>query len=324
MKRRALILSTGSCLALLIACDKPAQQTTETPKTQPAPAKAKQTLAEARQGFKTELVRKEHIGEAVEKPPANIASVSYPSPAGELAAYVAKPTGATGKLPAIIWLVGGFSNSISSIAWTPGEASNDQSASVFWKAGIVTMYPSLRGGNENPGNLETFFGEVDDVLAAAEYLSKQPGVDPARIYLGGHSTGGTLAMLVAECGGKFRAVFAFGPADEAAGYGQDTVVFDVTNRKEAELRAPIRWMHGITSPTFVFEGDSGRANIGSLRALMKAAHPEHVKFFPIKGADHFNTIRPISTLIAKKILADTDLQKPIDFTAEEISGAMTK
>ena len=184
------------------------------------------------------------------------------------------------------------------------------------------MYPSLRGGNDNPGHFETCFGEVDDVLAAADFLAKQEDVDPARIYLGGHSTGGTLAMLVAECGGRFRGVFSFGPVDEAAGYGQDSVVFDVTNRKEAELRAPIRWMHGITSPTFVFEGDSGRGNIDSLRALMKAPHPETVKFFPIKGADHFNLIRPLSELIAKKILADNDPNKSIAFTAEELAQAV--
>ena len=37
------------------------------------------------------------------------------------------------------------------------------------------------------------------------FLAAQPYVDPARIYLGGHSTGGTLALLVAECSETFRA-----------------------------------------------------------------------------------------------------------------------
>ena len=65
------------------------------------------------------------------------------------------------------------------------------------------MFPSLRGGNDNPGNKEGFLGEVDDVLAAADFLSKQEFVDPNRIYLGGHSTGGTLVLLVAACSNKF-------------------------------------------------------------------------------------------------------------------------
>jgi dipeptidyl aminopeptidase/acylaminoacyl peptidase len=60
------------------------------------------------------------------------------------------------------------------------------------------MFPSLRGGNDNPGRHGGFYGEVDDVLAAHDYLSRQPYVDPKRIYPGGHSTGGTLALLTAE------------------------------------------------------------------------------------------------------------------------------
>ena len=39
------------------------------------------------------------------------------------------------------------------------------------------MYPSLRGGNDNPGVKESFLGEVDDVLAAFDYLSAQPYVE---------------------------------------------------------------------------------------------------------------------------------------------------
>ncbi len=88
-------------------------------------------------------------------------------------------------------LTGGFSNSISAIAWTPGPVSNDQSASGFRDAGIVMMYPSLRGGNNSPGYIETFYGEVDDVLAAAKALAALDYVDAKRIYLGGHSSGGT-------------------------------------------------------------------------------------------------------------------------------------
>ncbi|MBC8035873.1 MAG: peptidase, partial [Rhizobiales bacterium] len=84
--------------------------------------------------------------------------VSYAAPLGANAAYVS-PRPADGKKhPAIIWLVGGFSNSIGGIAWTPGPRENDQSASAFRDHGILMLYPSLRGGNTNPGHLEAFFG----------------------------------------------------------------------------------------------------------------------------------------------------------------------
>ncbi len=88
------------------------------------------------------------------------------------------------------------------------------------------MFPSLRGGNNNPGQIEGFFGEIDDILAAAEFLAQQPYLDPDRIYLGGHSTGGTLVFLVAEASGRFRAVFAFGPVVDVREYGQEFIPFD--------------------------------------------------------------------------------------------------
>ena len=81
------------------------------------------------------------------------------------------------------------------------------------------MFPSLRGGNDNPGRKEGFLGEVDDVLAAADFLATVDYVDPRRLYLGGHSTGGTLVLLVAESSDRFRAVFSFGPVDDVSGYG---------------------------------------------------------------------------------------------------------
>ena len=52
--------------------------------------------------------------------------------------------------------------------------SNDQNATAYPKAGVVTYFPSLRGGNLNPGRGEGFLGEVDDIIAAGlhEYLDR--------------------------------------------------------------------------------------------------------------------------------------------------------
>src|SRR5207253_7881805 len=59
--------------------------------------------------------------------------------------------------------------------WKALPADFDQTsraANAFRRAGLVLMFPTLRGGNDNPGLKEGFFGEVDDVLAGAEYLAK--------------------------------------------------------------------------------------------------------------------------------------------------------
>lgn len=55
----------------------------------------------------------------------------------------------------------------------------------------------VRGENGNPGHFEFFYGEAEDAVAAGRYLATLPRVDPKRIYITGHSAGGTLALLAA-------------------------------------------------------------------------------------------------------------------------------
>lgn len=261
-------------------------------------------LAKAREGFSTTLTVESEKDVAPEEPPAELFDrVKYPSAVGDLWAYVGKEPQPGRKHPAIIWLVGGFGNSIDGFAWEEMEADNDQSAAQFREAGVVMMYPSLRGGNDNPGSQEAFFGEVDDVIAAAEYLAKVPHVDPDRIYLGGHSTGGTLALLVAASTGKFRAVFAYGPTDTIDGYPEEYLPFDLDNEQEVRLRSPIHFVNSITSPTFVIEGLDGNYDV--LKAIRARAGAAPVHCTLLLEHDHFSDLAPGNAMIARKILADT-------------------
>lgn len=280
---------------------------------------AKLSLAEARRGFQTKLTRKESSGEPVDVPPPSVFRiVRYPASSGQLQAYLSPDPKDGKKHPAVVWMTGGDCNTIGDV-WKRAPASNDQSARAFREAGIVMMFPSLRGGNTNPGFREGFFGEVDDVIAATEYLSKQEFVDPSRIYLGGHSTGGTLVLLVAASSELFRAVFSFGPVDDVSGYGSEFLPFDTSNPREIELRSPIRWLHSIKSPTFVFEGTS-QGNFDALNSLSKSCTNTKVHFQPMKGANHFNLLDPTTRLLAKKILADDGPSCTIAVTEAELSG----
>ena len=129
-------------------------------------------MLEARRGFKTTLVPQRRVKEPAEPAPKKIFhTITFPAPAGDMAAYLSPDPGDSKKHPAIIWITGGDCNSIGDV-WSPAPRENDQSASAYRKAGIVMMFPSLRGGNANPGTKEGFLGEVDDVLAAAEFLAK--------------------------------------------------------------------------------------------------------------------------------------------------------
>jgi acetyl esterase/lipase len=282
------------------------------------------TLAEARRGFQTKLAPRGGDKEPVPQPPPRIfRTVRYESPAGKLAAYLSPDPKDGKKHPAVIWITGGDCNSIDDGCWKEGPPSNDQSASAFRKAGLVMMFPSLRGGNDNLGTKEGFLGEVDDVLAAAEYLGKQEFVDSSRIYLGGHSTGGTLVLLASECSDRFRAVFSFGPVDNVAGYPPEFLPFDTSNRREIELRPPGRWLATIKSPTFVIEGTS-EGNLGSLQAMARSSTNPNVHFLAVRGANHFSVLAPTTRLLAEKVLRDDGPACNLTLTEEEASKPFSR
>ena len=285
---------------------------------------AAQTLAQARAGFKTQLVAAPADKTPADVPPSDrFKLVKYPAPGGATGAYLSNDPRDGKKHPAIVWITGGDNNSIGDV-WSPNAPDNDQSAAQFGRAGIVMMFPAQRGGNDNPGQKEGFLGEADDILAAREFLAKQPYVDAQRIYLGGHSTGGTMALLVAEQTDKFRAIFALGAVDDVAGYGADSgfLPFDVNNAREVELRSPIHWLNGVKSPTYLIEGASGQGNIDSLRALQAANTNPKIQFFRVQGGDHFSIIAPVNAVLAQKIVADNGANSNIKLSEAELSQAV--
>ncbi|WP_197528861.1 alpha/beta hydrolase family protein [Aeoliella mucimassa] len=178
------------------------------------------------------------------------------------------------------------------------------------------MYPSLRGGNENPGYVETVYGEVDDVIAATKWLKTLDYVDTDRVYLGGHSTGGTLALLVAAACDEYRGVIAFGPIDDVRGYGPDSLAFDFDDLDEATMRAPICWLHCIKNPTYVIEGAEGRSNVDCLKTMEEASENPLIKFVPVERHDHFSTLAPLNRVIAKQLVNDTRKSFELDLQVE--------
>jgi len=287
------------------------------------------SLTQARQGFHTNLLPSpKREREAIEQPPPELLQkVKYACAVGELGALVSPQTKDGKRHPALIWIHGGPCNEVSvGLCLEDAPKENDQSGGIFRKMGIITMYPSLRGGNDNPGAQEGFLGEVDDVLAAASYLSKRADVDPNRIYIGGHSTGGTLALLTAECApekfrGELRAVFCFGPVFDVSDYDRNLIPFAPGNPKEVRLRSPGYWLASIKCPTFVFEGAVSPSNVGDLESMRKSTTNPFLHFYAVPNASHFSILAPTTKLIAGKILADdTGDATTINFTDAELSA----
>ncbi|HEU4752439.1 MAG TPA: prolyl oligopeptidase family serine peptidase, partial [Armatimonadota bacterium] len=275
----------------------------------PVPA-APRSLLEARRGFATRLIRRIHVGKrpADAPPPGVFNRVRYPSPAGKLAAYVTPDPGDGQRHPAVVWAHGGFGG-IDRGFWKPAPPDDDQTAQAFRKAGLVLMLPSWRGENDNPGLLEMYYGEVDDLLAAVRYARGLPYVDPNRVYVAGHSAGGTLALLAAECPSGARAVFSFGGAPAVGWLAAEdrNTPFDLDSWNEVRARGAVHHVPAIQCPTFYFEGSASGRYCRDAKIMEEVAHRVGRPFnaFVIPAGTHSNILRPLTRLVAEKIKADT-------------------
>jgi pimeloyl-ACP methyl ester carboxylesterase len=257
---------------------------------------------------------------AAPTPPTRDLEIAYyDAPLGKNVAYVTPVREALRKRPGMIWIHGGWDWSIGSVAWDPAERENDQSAAIFRENGFAELYPAPRGVNGNPGSSECFFGEVDDVLAAAEFLAARPDVDPERIYLGGHSTGGTLVLLAAASSRRFRGVFAFGPIDDVRNYDHGGCLPDDVSAAEAELRAPIAFLSDIVTPTFIIEGEYGHSDV--LQRMRPRIGDAPVTLIEIPNADHWDVLWPATNVIASALGYFGSPEKISTVTQETISYA---
>jgi dienelactone hydrolase len=270
----------------------------------PAPdAQGPFPLAERRRALTTRIFAETDHTPAKTPPAGVFDKVTYPAPLGANVAYVTPPRPGP-KRPAVIWIGGGLDWNIGELAWRPAPRGEDRSGRAFREAGLVLMLPALRGSNENPGRNECFLGEVDDLIAAADHLASRADVDAERVYLAGHATGATLALLAAASSDRFRAVFAFGPVADARQYGTASgggCLPAEAAPEELALRAPLEFVGSIRTPTFVFEAGAD----GSAEAFdaLRAAATNHVHFSVVPEVNSKSILAPGTEAIARAIVA---------------------
>ncbi len=203
-------------------------------------------LAQARMAYSTQIVRamKAPQSFAPEQPPAGVAEITYESGKLHLKAWMSALPKTASKAPAVVFLHGGFS--FSADDWTTAED--------FVRAGYVLLMPQLRAENGGSGNFELFGGELDDALAAGSYLAKLPQIDSKRIFLAGHSVGGSLTMLAAQMNSPYRAAAAY------SGYAhlpdwldhyKKIAPFDLQKEDEIKIRDPYRYADSVKIPLYV-------------------------------------------------------------------------
>jgi acetyl esterase/lipase len=283
-------------------------------------------LVEARAANPSSLVRGQFDADGpAPNPPADIYDVvRYPSSVGNLVAYVTPDPGDGKKHPAVLWAHGGFGG-IGKEEW-----DDELEAAPFRKSGLIVMCASWRAENDNPGQYEMFYGEVDDAIAAVQFLAQLPYVDSSRIYMVGHSTGGTLTLLTAEATTRLRAAFSLGGMPDMWDIFQIGALpypetpFNWRDKKERRLRSAIDYVEHLRTPTWFFEGnDAPEFALKSPRRMEQRARAAGVPFTVhiVEGGDHFNIVQPIGKLIAQKILADTGPKCNISLTKQEVAKA---
>lgn len=268
----------------------------------------------------TKLIENDFIsdGETPIPPDSLFEIIKYESNVGYLDAYISTNIDTTIKNPILIWAHGGFGG-IGSSFWQKGSYIEN-----FINAGFVILCPSWRGENMNPGKFELFFGEVSDLNKSINYASNLEFVDKNRIYLAGHSTGGTLAILASMLNKDLRATFVFGGAPNiedivSDGYGYGNTPFDYKNKKESYIRSSINFVSSINNPIFYFEGEDSYY-VKDAKLMEEKAEENSILFkaFIIKNQTHFSIVNPINKLISNKIMNDTLTQLNIEFSKEEL------
>jgi dienelactone hydrolase len=245
--------------------------------------------AKARAGFKTKLTTQ---GGAPQKagalgPAGDGDLVQYQSGSLRLSAYVSPQTPGGPKKPAVLFLHGGFA--LGADDWRDTKPYRD--------AGFVVMTPSLRGENGQPGSYSMFYDEVDDVLAAAEYLAQHPNVDPSKMYVSGHSVGGTMALLAALASNRFKAAASFsGSADQITWSDSPDIVVPFNRNDTTEMRmrspvayatsfkCPVRMCYGSAEPGYLFaracKETSKRAKTKGLDVEAVSVPGDHLSALP--------------------------------------------
>ena len=228
-----------------------------------------------RRKFRTDLLNKGPAPDKFEPlvAPPGAEQIFYRSGYGgelELVAWVNTYERTRKPRPAVLFLHGG--NAIGQGHWMLMKPYID--------AGYVVMIPSMRGENGQKGNFSGFYDEVDDVLAASDRLRHLPGVDEHRMFLAGHSIGGTLAMLTAMSTRRFRAAAPISGNPDAFAffnrYPQD-IRFNDKNPREFQMRSPVCYAHSFKCPLAVMHGSEEVHFVTRLGLLSKRAHAAGVK-----------------------------------------------
>lgn len=170
--------------------------------------------------------------------------VVFPIGGRDLHGFIWKPEG-TGPFPAIVWNHGSeklpgsqptlarFYTAHSYVFFVPHRRGQGRSSGDYIQDLVAQAPPGERARRM----VELQQAEVDDVIAALNYLRSQPFVDPARIVISGCSYGGIQTLLAGERDLGVKALVPFAPG--AMSWEQNVTLQDRLVRAVDLAKAPV-------------------------------------------------------------------------------------
>jgi dienelactone hydrolase len=179
--------------------------------------------------------------------------------------------------PDLIWLgdVGRFYQSHGFAVFFPWRQGCSGSGGTFWRDRFPIAGDAEDLSIREERNVRALEDELVDVLAAIDYARALPTVDPGKVYVGGSSFGGLLALMAAGASpGLKGAVICSGAAWTYSGNtpGGQRKLEDLAR----EAKAPVFFMQA--------ENDYNPGSSGALGETMNQARLPHLaKVYPPFG-----------------------------------------
>lgn len=198
-----------------------------------------------------------------------------------LKGWLGIPESGEGPYPAVVYIHGGFSF----------DGSEFDQMYDWLDAGWAVLTPILRAENGSAGHYDLLYHEIDDVIAAGEYLAEHKEVDPKRVCVMGHSVGGTRCILAAMLDSPFAASASIGGATDVRDWlsGQEELApFNHRDRDQIFVRSPMFHIRSLRIPLILARGAAEHWNQDQTHDFSREAKKlsKNVTVMTVPG-DHF-------------------------------------
>jgi len=218
--------------------------------------------------------------------------VTIPGNDIDIAGILYRPDKSTVSAPGIIVLHG----------WSQYDTNGAETVAIpawlFSKEGYTALALSLRGWPDTGGEDDCGGKQPYDVVAAINWLARQPGVNPSQIGVVGFSQGGQVALLTATLTDKLKAVVAYFPVTDIDRWAKTTDNSGVRERYISDVcvrgagsksKSPVYVAGKIGAAILLVHGDQDKVvpmeqSVIMAKALMSSG--KNVQLYLVEGGTH--------------------------------------